>query len=138
MNIITKEQSDMIDEILIGRSISDIAKNVLKLHPSTLYKWLEKDYIKEELEKRRYDLRKSARDKITGHIHEYLNNMIDLANNSTDTRIRFQANKYLLDQCLGTPGINKEEIKLSNKEENKDTNKLKDELDDIKKLKVIK
>lgn len=138
MNIITKEQSDMIDLILLGHSVSYIAKNVLKLHPSTLYSWLHKDNVVAELEERRRALRKSARDKITGHVNEYLDNMIELANKSSDTRIRFQANKYLLDQCLGLAVAAKEEIKDGGNDDNKDANTLKQELDDIKNLQIIK
>lgn len=109
MNLVTKEQSDMIDEILLGRTISDIAKNVLKLHPSTLYRWLDKPNVKLELEERRKALRKSARDKITGNVLNYLDNMIDMANNSTDMRVKYNANKYLLDQCIGAPTTAKED-----------------------------
>ena len=31
-----------------------------------------------------------------------------MANNSKDTRIKFSANKYLIDQCLGIPGSNQD------------------------------
>lgn len=138
MNIITKEQSDMIDELLLGRTITDIAKNVIKVHPSTLYRWLDKPEVKAELEERRRALRKSARDRITGNIMSYVNNMIDLAERSSDQRVKFNANKYLIDQCLGTATTTKEEDNTGDKGHNKDDNALKKDLEEIKNLKVIK
>ncbi|MCI5630175.1 MAG: IS630 transposase-related protein [Clostridium sp.] len=138
MNIITKEQSEMIDLILLGHSITDIAKNTLKLHPSTLYAWLHKDAVVAELEERRKALRKAARDKITGNVNKCLDNMLDLANNSSDTRIRFQANKYILDQAIGIPKALIESNDKDIKDKEKDTNTLKKEIDDIKRLRVAK
>lgn len=61
MNLITKKQRDIIDEILLGRTISNIAKNVLKLYPSILYGLLDKTNVKLELKKRMNALRKSTR-----------------------------------------------------------------------------
>lgn len=139
MNILTKEQSDMIDELLIGRTITDIAKNVIKVHPSTLYRWLDKPEVKAELEQRRQALRKAAKDRITGNILDYVNNMILLANQSTDQRVKFNANKYLIDQCIGTATTAKEDNSdPGDSDKNKDSNQLKKELEDIKNLKVVK
>lgn len=135
MNIITKEQSEMIDLILLGHSIPDIAKNVLKLHPSTLYSWLHKDTVVAELEERRKALRKAARDKITGNVNKCLDNMLDLANNSSDTRIRFQANKYILDQAIGIPKALIESVSKSVEDKEKDANTLKKEIENLKLVK---
>lgn len=135
MNIITKEQSEMIDLILLGHSIPDIAKNVLKLHPSTLYSWLHKDTVVAELEERRKALRKAARDKITGNVNKCLDNMLDLANNSSDTRIRFQANKYILDQAIGIPKALIESVSNGVEDKEKDVNTLKKEIENLKLVK---
>lgn len=135
MNIITKEQSEMIDLILLGHSIPDIAKNVLKLHPSTLYSWLHKDTVVAELEERRKALRKAARDKITGNVNKCLDNMLDLANNSSDTRIRFQANKYILDQAIGIPKALIESVSKGVEDKEKDVNTLKKEIENLKLVK---
>lgn len=135
MNIITKEQSEMIDLILLGHSIPDIAKNVLKLHPSTLYSWLHKDSVVAELEERRKALRKAARDKITGNVNKCLDNMLDLANNSSDTRIRFQANKYILDQAIGIPKALIESVSNGVEDKEKDVNTLKKEIENLKLVK---
>jgi hypothetical protein len=65
--------------------------------------------------------------------------MKKLANSSTDIRVKFQANKYLIDQCLGSPSAAKEDSNNnSTGKENADPNTLKKELEDIKNLKVVK
>jgi transposase-like protein len=138
MNILSKEQSDMIDMMLEGVPMTSIAKEI-GVHRSTLYVWKDLDYVMAELEERRRQLRKAAKDKLTANVASYVTNLIDLANNSTDQRVKLQANKYLLDQAIGSPSTTKEETDTSgNGDKNKDTNTLKKELDDIKNLKVIK
>lgn len=138
MNILSKEQSDMIDMMLEGVPMTSIAKEI-GVHRSTLYVWKDLDYVRAELEERRRQLRKAAKDKLAANVESYVTNLIDLANNSTDQRVKLQANKYLLDQAIGSPSTTKEETDTSgNDDKNKDTNTLKKELDDIKNLKVVK
>lgn len=137
MNIITKEQDIMIDMLLQGETISDIAKKIGVTRQS-IYTWKDKEHCKVELEARRHMLKKSAHDRITRDVCTYVDNIKDLANNSTDQRVRLQANKYLIDQSLGAPATVKEDNNVIGKEEAKDTNTLKKELEDIKNLKVVK
>lgn len=138
MNILSKQQSDMIDMILEGNTMTDIAKEI-GVHRSTLYVWKDLDFVRAELEERRRQLRKAARDKITGRVNKCLDNLIDMADNSTDQRVKYNANKYLLDQCLGAPATVKEEKIIDGKDnKNADTNTLKKEIEDIKNLKVVK
>lgn len=139
MNIgLTEEQSKMIDLVIKGRNITDIAGIVHKSR-TTIYNWLELDVVKEELENRRSEMKKAANNKIISKANNLVDNMLELAMNSSDTRVKFQANKYLIDQCLGTPTSIKDiDIISSNGDSRKDTNTLKQELDDIKNLQVIK
>lgn len=64
--------------------------------------------------------------------------MIDLANNCTDPRVKFNANKYLIDRDLGSPSAIKEVVNASDGESNTDTNTLKAEMEDIRNLQVVK
>ncbi|WP_346890730.1 helix-turn-helix domain-containing protein [Clostridium sp. UBA3887] len=138
MNILSKEQSDMIDMMLEGVPMTNIAKEI-GVHRSTLYVWKDLDYVRAELEERRRQLRKAAKDKLTANVTNYVANLIELANNSSDQRVKLQANKYLLDQAIGSPSVTKEETNTpGNGDKSKDTNTLKKELDDIKNLKVVK
>ncbi|WP_252239001.1 helix-turn-helix domain-containing protein [Clostridium sp. VAP51] len=137
MSVINMDQDKMIDMILSGESIAEIARK-LNVARSTIYTWKEKENIKAELESRRQQLKKTGQDKISSDICTYINNMKEMANQKTDNRVRFQANKYLIDQCLGSPTAAKEEVKTSNGKDNPDKNTLKAELEDIKNLKVVK
>ncbi|NFN81232.1 helix-turn-helix domain-containing protein [Clostridium botulinum] len=137
MSAINMDQDKMIDMILSGESIAEIARK-LNVARSTIYTWKEKENIKAELESRRQQLKKTGQDKISSDICTYINNMKEMANQKTDNRVRFQANKYLIDQCLGSPTAAKEEVKTLNGKDNTDTNTLKKEIEDIKNLKVVK
>lgn len=128
----------MIDLLLQGEQITDIAK-IVGVNRSTIYVWKDKPYIKAELDRRRQDLKKTAHNLITRDICTYVDNIKDLANNSTDQRVRLQANKYLIDQCLGSPTTAKEEtINTDTGDKDKDSNTLKNELNEIKNLALVK
>lgn len=137
MKGITEEQSQMIDLILEGKKMTEIAKE-LGIYRSQLYRWIDKQEIKAELEARRVQLRKSANNKITGQVGNLVDRMLDIAVNSTDSRVKYNAIKYLLDRALGTPAVAKEEDTGGDKDTNKDDNALKKEMEEIKNLKVIK
>lgn len=131
-------KSKVIDEILEGKKMTEIAKDN-GLYRSLLYRWLKDELFKAELETRRAQLRKSASDKITGRVNNLVDKMLDLAENSTDNRVKYNAIKYLLDRALGTPVAAKDDVNnVGNDKDNKDANTLKQELDDIKNLQVIK
>jgi len=135
---ITEDQSKMIDLILEGRKMTEIAKE-LNIYRSRLYRWIERPEVKAELETRRRQLKKSASDKITGQVNSLVDKMLDLAENSTDNRVKYNAIKYLLDRCLGTPvTAGKLDDNTADDSNKNDTNNLKSELEEIKKLTVIK
>ena len=137
-HIITTQQDRMIDLLLSGENITNIA-SILSVARSTIYDWKSRSDIKAELERRREQLKKSAQDKITNDICTYVENMKELACKSTDIRVKFQANKYLIDQCLGSPSAAKEDSKdNSSGDGEKDTNTLKAELEDIKNIRAVK
>lgn len=137
MSDINEIQSNVIDLILEGHKMTEIAKET-GIYRSQLYRWLDKEEFKAELESRRAQLRKSAKDKITGQVNTLADEMLKLAMNSTDQRVKLQAIKYLMDRALGIPTATKEDTNTPDKDNNKDTNTLKKELEDIKNLKVIK
>ncbi|NFR85687.1 helix-turn-helix domain-containing protein [Clostridium botulinum] len=137
MSIINIDKDRMIDMLLSGISIAEIARK-LKVSRQTIYAWKKEKEVEAELESRRQQLKKTGQDKISSDICTYIDNMKEMACQKTDNRVRFQANKYLIDQCLGSPTAAKEEVKTSNGKENTDTNTLKQEIEDIKNLKVVK
>lgn len=135
--MITKEQSEMIDYLIEGKSISEIAK-ILNKARTTIYAWLKLEQVNEELEDRKRELTRADRDKINSSVDMCINNLLELANFSNDQRVKMQANKYLLDRALGTPTIAKEEDDNSSNKDDKNKNDLKNDLEEIKKLTVIK
>ena len=135
--MITKEQSEMIDYLIQGKSISEIDKLLNKAR-TTIYAWLKLDQVNEELEDRKRELTWAARDKINLSVDMCINNLLELANFSNDQRVKMQSNKYLLDRALGTPTIAKEEENDSGNKDDKNKNDLKDDLEEIKKLTVVK
>lgn len=137
MSIINLEKDRMIDMLLSGINIAEVART-LNVSRQTIYAWKKEKEVEAELERRREQLKKSAQDKITNDICTYVDNMRELACRSTDIRVKFQANKYLIDQCLGSPSTAKEEVKIDGANGSTDPNKLKQEMEDLKNLKVVK
>jgi Transposase. len=138
MSIINVEKDRMIDMLLSGINVTEIAK-LLNVSRQTIYSWKKEKEVEAELETRREQLKKSAQDKITNEVCTYVDNMRDLACNSTDIRVKFQANKFLIEQCLGKAGIADDEvINTSTGKEGTDKNTLKAELEGIKNIRAIK
>lgn len=137
MSEVTDLQSKIIDLILEGHKMTDIAKET-GVRRTQIYRWLDREEFKAELETRRALLRKSARDKITGQVNVLADEMLKMALNSKDQRVKLQAIKYLLDRSLGIPTAAKEDKIIDDSKKVDDGNTLKKELDDIKKLKVVK
>ncbi len=135
--MVTNQHSEMLDYLLEGKNPTEIAR-LINVSRQTIYNWLNLEYVQIELDKRKEDLRKQARDKINSHVCTYVDNMKDLACNAKDPRVRYQANKYLIDQAIGIASAAKEDDKAPGDDKNKDTNTLKKELDDIKNMRIDK
>ena len=133
MDVVTKQHSEMLEYIMDGKTPTEISR-LMNVSRSTIYNWLKLEYVKVELENRKSDLRRQAKDKINSKVNLLVDNMMELACNSSDQRVRLQANKYLLDRSLGVPTAAKEDNSDSG-DSDKNTNDLKAELEDIKKLK---
>ena len=106
-NFLSEEQNNLIDYLMEGKNISDIAR-ILNKSRSTIYKWIELDQVKTELETRKAEVKDQARTKIASKVGNCIENLIEIASTCKDVRTKFQANKYLVDQFLGTPGANQE------------------------------
>lgn len=134
---ITQEQNQMIDLLMEGKNISAISRILNKSRP-TIYNWLSFEEIQSEIQFRKSERRNSAKDRISSEVDQSITNIVDIANNCTDPRVRFQANKYLVDQCLGVPGTAREEVEDKQTNNDTDMNSLLAELEEIKNIKVVK
>lgn len=137
MGIISVDKDKMIEMFLADVKITEIARK-LNVSRQTIYAWLKEKEVMAEVNERRQQLKKIGQNKITQNVCTCIDNMIDLANNCTDPRVKYNANKYIIDQGLGSPSAAKDEATIVDKEESKDTNTLKKEIDDIKNFKVVK
>lgn len=102
LEILTQEQSDMIVMLIQGESITDIA-NRLNRSRQCIYDWLNKDYVKAELGKRRQELTHQGNSMILKDLTTYINNIKALANDNNDKRVALAANQYLINRVYGTP-----------------------------------
>lgn len=81
--MLDQRQRKMIALIQDGKSITEIA-TVLNVSRRTVYNWLEKEEIKSELDNKK----------------ALIAEMVDLAKNSEDKTIKYNAIKYLLDSNI--------------------------------------
>lgn len=129
---------DAIEYLLSGTMLKSEIADRVGISTRTLSRWENDDEFKAELDTRRKALKKTAENKIINQTNNLVDKMFDLAYKSTDQRVKYNAIKYLLDRSLGVPTAAKEEDSSDDKEKNKDVNALKAEMEEIKKLTVIK
>ncbi|MBN1040601.1 helix-turn-helix domain-containing protein [Clostridium botulinum] len=128
-NLLSDEQSNMIDYLIEGKSISDISR-ILNKSRSTIYKWIELDQVQTEIEIRKTGIKKQARSKIASKVGGCLENIIEIANTSKDVKTKLAANKYICDQFLGSPTSKQEEEQKA--EDRTITIDIEDMLEEIK------
>jgi predicted DNA-binding protein YlxM (UPF0122 family) len=101
-DVLTVKQNDMVTMLIQGETITDIAKKI-DVTRQTVYDWMAKDNIKDELDRRRRDLTNQGNRLIIKDINTYIGNIKDLANDDSDKRVCLAANQYLLNRILGNP-----------------------------------
>lgn len=135
--MISKDQEEVIQLIVEGENISNIARKLNKSR-QTIYTWLKSPEFNAEIELRQQMLKKQARDKINSNVVTCIDEMKELAFKSTDQRVKLQALKYLLDRSLGTPTAEKEEKLIVDSNSSDENRSLDEELAELKKLHLIK
>ncbi|OAA90720.1 helix-turn-helix domain-containing protein [Clostridium coskatii] len=134
--MLTKDQEKMITMLIEGYRITDIAKKI-GVSRQTIYSWRNNSEVNAELDQRKQDIKNQGNAYILKDVNTYIDEVKKIAKESTDQRVKFSANKYLIDRTLGVPtAIGDDETEDGN--ENVNENDLKQELEKFKKLKVIK
>lgn len=131
---LTKAESDMISYLISGENITDIAK-MLNVSRQTIYTWMNKDYVRAELDRRRQELTRQGNAVILKDLTTYIRNIQALANDPSDKRTALAANQYLINRIYGNP---KDQIDLGaddNGSSNMDNETLMLKLSRIKKRK---
>ena len=134
--MLTKDQEKMITMLIEGERITDIAKKI-GVSRQTIYSWKDSDDVKAELDRRRQDIASQGNACILKDVNTYIDEVKRIAKNSTDQRVKFSANKYLIDRTLGVPtATGDEDIDETNDSVNE--NELAEQLNKFKKIKVVK
>lgn len=137
-NELDDRQLEAIELLSKGETVSNTAK-IVGVNRKTIAAWKKQDKFMAELDKCVALLKKIGRDKIIQNVEQSIENIIDLANNSSDPRVKLQANKYLVDQGIGTPSSPSKDVDNDIDGTKKiDPNTLKTELEEIKNLKVVR
>lgn len=134
--MLTKDQEKMITMLIEGERITDIARKI-GVSRQTIYSWMNKDDAKAELDQRRQDIKTQGNAYILKDVQTYIDEVKRIAKSSTDQRVKFSANKYLIDRTLGVPTATGEED-VNETSDNVNENELEEQLKKFKKLKVVK
>lgn len=101
-DVLTKQQSDMINYLINGENITDIAAH-LNVSRQTIYDWMKREIVKAELDRRRRDITRQATAIILSDITKNIRNIQALANDPSDKRTALAANQYLINRVFGNP-----------------------------------
>ena len=104
--MITQQQSEMIDYIITGNNKTETAK-LLGVSRNTVYDWLKIKEVQEEKKKRIEEIKADTRTSLTPKVKNVFDEIYKLAINCKDNRVKFQACKYICDQVIGAPSIDK-------------------------------
>lgn len=135
--VITKAQEDMITMLIIGESITDIAKK-LNVTRNTVYAWMNKENIKAELDRRKQELSRQGNNYILKDLMTYIDNIKDLANDKSDKRVCLAANQYLINRIYGNPTNSVEVTTNETDNNNMSETELEQEINKFKKLSIVK
>ena len=101
-DVLTRQQSDMINHLINGENITDIAAH-LNVSRQTIYDWMKRETVKAELDRRRRDITRQATAIILSDITKNIRNIQALANDPSDKRTALAANQYLINRVFGNP-----------------------------------
>lgn len=116
--LLTNKQLEAVDMLMDGLNKSAIADK-LKVSRTTLYKWIENEEFKLELDRRKQKICNDALSDLKGSTKDLLKAVEKLAYTAENEGIRLQALNSLLDRTLGKATA-KQEIELSNTDNNTD------------------
>lgn len=100
---ITHEQKEeFLQRYICGERVVDIAID-LGIGKSSLYNILKDVKVIRRLEEERQVVQNQTRNMIARDATRYINNIKDIANNSTDVRTKLKANETLVAYLIGNP-----------------------------------
>lgn len=118
--ILAEKHLKAIDLIIEGKNLTDISK-VLKVSRTSIYNWLKHKEFNNELNKRKQEIKSKGMDKMLCELELHLNNISDLALNSSSDAVRLNASSFYVEHVLGK-ATTKIEATTDSKEDEKDMN----------------
>ena len=116
--MLTNKQLDCIELLMDGLNKTTIADKI-GISRKTIYKWMENEEFKLELDRRKQKICNDALSDLKGSTKDLLKAVEKLAYTAENEGIRLQALNSLLDRTLGKATA-KQEIELSNADNNID------------------
>lgn len=116
--MLTNKQLDCIELLMDGLNKTAIADKI-GISRKTIYKWMENEEFKLELDRRKQKICNDALSDLKGSTKDLLKAVEKLAYTAENEGIRLQALNSLLDRTLGKATA-KQEIELSNTDNNAD------------------
>ena len=113
--MLTNKQLDCIELLMDGLNKTAIADKI-GISRKTIYKWMENEEFKAELDRRKQKICNDALSDLKGSTKDLLKAVEKLAYTAENEGIRLQALNSLLDRTLGK-ATTKQEIELSNNKE---------------------
>ena len=118
--ILAEKHLKAIDLIIEGKNLTDISK-ILKVSRTSIYNWLKDKEFNNELNKRKREIKSKGMDKMLCELELHLNNISDLALNSSSDAARLTASSFYVEHVLGK-ATTKIEATTDSKEDEKDMN----------------
>ncbi|BDC01856.1 TPA: helix-turn-helix domain-containing protein [Clostridium perfringens] len=118
--ILAEKHLKAIDLIIEGKNLTDISK-ILKVSRTSIYNWLKDKEFNNELNKRKREIKSKGMDKMLCELELHLNNISDLALNSSSDAVRLNASSFYVEHVLGK-ATTKIEATTDSKEDEKDMN----------------
>ncbi|EGT3599255.1 IS630 transposase-related protein [Clostridium perfringens] len=118
--ILAEKHLKAIDLIIEGKNLTDISK-ILKVSRTSIYNWLKDKEFNNELNKRKQEIKSKGMDKMLCELELHLNNISDLALNSSSDAVRLNASSFYVEHVLGK-ATTKIETNSESKEDEKEIN----------------
>lgn len=133
--VLTDKQNEAIDLLIIGNMTKTQIAESLGIVEKTLYNWIGKNELfRENLQKRTDVFNESkildAKNKLTTHLDMAIANIVKIANEEGNSK-QYEANKYLIDRCMGNTTSKVEQSLIDNNSNNSNSDIDKSYLEEI-------
>lgn len=103
MLMLDERQMLALDKLVEGTHTRSAIARDLNISRQTLYNYLENAEFAAELDKRMKEAKGLVEKRLNTKMDFALDNILKIAADSSNQRTMLEANKYILDRCLGKP-----------------------------------